>query len=216
MERSALNELNRLEETPSDKTWEWIGEQLDRRHLHTLLETETLEPDTDTWLRIRSHQKKYSFSPAHFAMLMGLFLFAMGFAYWSLTPIPTAERTAQAKPTSNSIQRIESERMVLDPAVSRSAPINPSIQKASVRSALKQTVIETGQRSNYLLVASRKGEPLRVPKKWESLSCCLSGEAQSLDCDQQQRRWHAEVLQTELGFQADPFLGLIDLINCKL
>ena len=66
---------------------------------------------------------------------------------------------------------------------------------------------------DYVWVAGEQGVPMRVPLRWEALSCCLSGETETTECNSQRELWHYEVLQTNLGFQADPFLGLVALLD---
>jgi hypothetical protein len=36
---------------------------------------------------------------------------------------------------------------------------------------------------------------------------------ETTDCNLQREQWHSELLETGLGFQADPFLGLVALLD---
>jgi hypothetical protein len=54
---------------------------------------------------------------------------------------------------------------------------------------------------------------MRLSVRWEDLSCCISGEAQSVECDQQRNEWTTELLRSDLGHHADPVLGLMALLK---
>ena len=62
-------------------------------------------------------------------------------------------------------------------------------------------------------MARQNGEAMRIARQWEGLSCCLSGELESAECDLQRDQWHKEVMASALGFQADPVIGLMQLLD---
>lgn len=150
------------------------------------------------------------------ALLLGvgmLLLFGL-FGWWAATRNEPAPASVQAMAQINT--PVTSDL----PATSSNNPALPTnLRRAPLSSVQPDVHIRTlreGERPvEYLLVASANGEPIRVPLRWEQLACCLSGESTTRDCDQQRDQWHAEVLNTDLGFQADPLIGLMALLDSK-
>ncbi len=217
MERAALHKLYACEDVPSAKNWETIAEQLDREQLRTRLQTEESQPPASSWAAIQASQKNRSITSSRLIQLSLLLASALGITFWVLRPSSLPEQTARHE-LRHPIQPQSYDTLLPSPVLPTQTPIKIQPESARVdptHSSRFNQATPPALRTDYLWVASKGGEPIRVPVKWEALACCLSGESQSRECDQQQDKWHAEVLQTELGFQADPFLGLMALIDSR-
>jgi len=221
MEQAKLNRLNQWEQPPSEKTWTSICEALDRDQLRTRLAEVEIHPPSNTWHQIRKAKSDQPALRNRYALVSIFSLLLLGATYWIVSPT-TNTSIETSKGTTPSLSVILNDppkdltpRPVVD-AVQEYAEPFPRTEALSQTLTKKSAARSTAPiPSDYLLIASKTGEPLRLHLKWEYLSCCLSGETQNADCNQQQNKWHAEVLQTELGFQADSFMGLLALINAE-
>jgi len=217
MERAALNKLHACEDSPSVQIWESIGEHLDREQLRIRLQTVEIPPPPSSWAAIQTSQKNRSSKVPLLIQFSLLLASALVLAYWVMLPPSLPNQTARYESgTSAQPQQIDTPLPSPIPPTETPAeiPIEPAPVDPIQHSGPNRTT-QPALRTDYLWVASKGGEPIRVPVRWEALACCLSGESLSRECDQQQDKWHAEVLQTELGFQADPFLGLMALIGSQ-
>lgn len=221
MERAKLNRLNKWEEPPSEKTWSSICESLDRDQISNRLADVEVPLPSHAWLRILQAKDDRKVSRNRYALVAIFFFFLFGAMYWVVSP-STHRPLAISKGTTpspvvilNDPPKDLSPRTVTDPIQKHSDRIDQTNLFSQASTKKSAARVAAPIQSDYLLIASKTGKPLRVHLKWEYLSCCLSGEMQNADCDQQQNKWHAEVLQTELGFQADPFMGLLALIDAE-
>lgn len=221
MERAKLNKLNQWEQSPSKTTWRSICEELDREQVGIRLAEIEEQPSPHPWLQIRKAGINKWIASAKLTLLLIVFLLLLGATYWIVSSDTNPPVLTNKIPTAPPVVSITQQLPQLlplpvpQPAEENSKAIQQT--KPLVKTPAEKTgaVAPELHRSDYLLVASKGGEPIRVAFKWEYLSCCLSGEMQNADCDQQQSNWHAEVLQSELGFQADPLLGLLALIGTE-
>lgn len=203
-----------LQETPSNTVWVSIEEQLDRMQLEQLLETHAEPPPNELWEKIQPTRR----FPAKRLILAGslIGLFAV-ISYRSINLTPDASNgTMAAVSTTANEYRIPEQSDNLS-SVKSSFPDEDLMSPAPIYSRTRTTDDHISTPShedmNYLWVAAQNGKPIRVPRKWSSLSCCLSGETESTECRTQQNAWHAELASTGLGFQADPILGLMELMD---
>lgn len=214
MEKGSLQQLNKWEEFPAEKTWEQICEACDKRVLQNTLQFTEQIPSSRVWSRMM--KKINANSRMRVASLATIFIATLLFFIAQFT-----NRSAESIPFKNTglattqlSTRIESE--VLN-AVPESTPSN-RINSLRIRTKNQSTSIsdkktKSKEHPAYVWVAAKNGEPMRISLRWENLSCCLSGEQETMDCNEQRTQWQTELLTTDLGFQADPLLGLLALLQ---
>lgn len=207
-EQAALQSLQQLEQLPAEHVWNNISLEGERAGLSQLLNPLEAVPDAKNWNEIKARIPKRN----HRMILaaVGLFILGVGLIYQTifratnsevvLSNIPNSQRTEAITLPSLPFQR----QPKAEPATAlhnSSAPTSGSAE------------VSPKNEHDYLWVASKTGSPMRIHKRWSSLSCCLSGETQAPECHQQQQQWHQEIEGSNLGFQADPFMGLIELLE---
>ncbi len=209
-EKAALKHVLDHQVSPTPDNWSDILEALDREEISNMLHARTENPSSN-WATIEARlEKKEHIQPKWVAAItLGLFLII---AYWQYSPSPAASETVLVNlPLDKSPTNGSSGFTAPDESVK----INTATTQTEVTLDPAPSYINRSPHTgdmNYLLVAKEDGKPIRVPVKWSALSCCLSGEMETIDCKEQQNAWHTELATSGLGFQADPILGLMELI----
>jgi hypothetical protein len=197
------------EEVPDSRCWQNIREELDRLQFSQRVLSYEERPEATIIRKINDRPGKTRNILKASLVAASILLFTIWLvdrnviepasdisrSHASIPPIaqsPLNLKSETATPESNSIEVTD---LVNTPLVS------PHFAKSTV------------EKSDYVWVADEHGSPIRMPIRWESLSCCLSGEMETTDCNLQREQWHSELLETGLGFQADPFLGLVALLD---
>ncbi|MFM7671211.1 MAG: hypothetical protein ACKO6Q_01295 [Bacteroidota bacterium] len=214
MERAALKQLIRLEEAPSDKHWLRLSEELDQAYLRKILYTEEANPPA-IHLPALDLPPRRTTQITTLYVLLTLLLLAGGYWLFQLTEnTVTVGNTGNLK-TPTSPQEIKSLASLGNASnIEATKPEEPDRNEVEPTSITpKKQKGKPVDASDYILVARTSGQPMRIPVRWKGLSCCLSGENKTAECDLQKDQWHQEVLCSELGFHADPLLGLLSLMD---
>lgn len=215
MEKASLQRLTLVEELPSEKVWHQLCEAGDRKLLQHTLEASEEKPPTRIWSGIENkfnRRKRVRAATIWMISTAAVLLLVSKNIYLPPAPFPS-KNIAQAATFSPSIP-VPS--VTEDPITTTTAPSGTNAIMPATKKEATVTFEKLSQgepRSAYLWVAAKNGEPMRLSKRWEKLSCCLSGEQASMPCDEQRTQWHAELMETELGFQADPLFGLMALLR---
>lgn len=207
-ENAALHALQQLEQIPSDRVWLNLTQEWERSALSQSLSNWQETPHPGNWQAIQSglkQKKRIRFRVAAAAVLViGLWLVQR----YSINPENQAITTASPLAATHIVR---TPPPPFPPIRSNTATTNQAINIKPKPFSPERT--RDNGTSNFLLVAAKNGDPIRIPNRWSNLACCISGETQTADCHQQQAGWHQELEASNLGFHADPFLGLIELVE---
>lgn len=207
-EQASLQSLQSLEQSPSPAVWDRISLEWERGSLQQSLEVLSEQPDPSLWNRMASKLAKRS-NRLVYASLM---LLVLGFGLAILYTFSSSKTNQVESIQLVSVTKENTSSSLIPP------PPTPSEQTTITSAIQDQRTIKSNSKpsENYLWLASKSGEPIRIHTRWQDLSCCLSGEAQVAECQEQKQQWHREIEASNLGFQADPLLGLIELLNTEV
>lgn len=216
MEKASLHRLTQLEERPSEKVWEQISASEEKQILLNMLAWTEETPSKSVWARIQKRISGAKAKRMRTASLMAIALLVM-----LLYGVPFLKKTPESiDPINPKLATIQTPQRDEWNASTGRTNTNESIEKASWELQAKnpernlfEPVSIPKQNPTYVWVATKNGEPIRLSQRWENLSCCLSGEQESMECDEQRTQWHSELMETDLGFQADPLIGLLALMQ---
>ncbi len=215
MEKGALQQLNQWEEMPSERPWQQICENLDREQLGRTLHSLEIPPSRTTWEKINQHKRV---NRNKMIGAVASITAAIWIAYQVFTPNTKTQETQASLASEKKQVGTETATSSLPPSAKSGLATDKTdeppklVQPNYILSASDKLTLNR-EAKKYVLFAGRNGEPVRVAQQWEKISCCVLGELTSLECDQQRDEWHSELMDASLGFQADPVMGLIALID---
>lgn len=67
--------------------------------------------------------------------------------------------------------------------------------------------------SRYSMLMTPDGHIIRISKKLGSLVCCVSGEDQDADCNNQLKKWKEKLASSDAGTSSGNFLEILNLIQ---
>lgn len=65
----------------------------------------------------------------------------------------------------------------------------------------------------YLMFKNSQGQFIRISKKLTDLFCCVSGEEQDEDCNDQLKKWREKIATSSFIPSPDNFMDILDLVN---
>lgn len=207
-EQAALQSLQQLEEMPAEHVWHNVSLEGERAGLSQRLSPLEVVPDAKNWNEINSRMPKRNHRMR--LAVAGLFVIGAGLVYQTIFRAPDLEDVVAHTPGS---ERQAATTIPPPPFQSQPKVESTTAPQNSNPPTFASAPTSRKNENEYLWVASKSGSPMRIHKRWSALSCCLSGETQAPECHQQQQQWHQEMEGSSLGFQADPFLGLIELLE---
>ena len=207
-EQASLRSLQSLDESPSPEVWERICLEWERGSLSEPLGSVQERPGHSHWDQIKTNLPTRG-SQRVFAKAALSILAIGGFVALYLTTSKKIQIESNAVATLAD-NKIQNSQPLPSPTIGPAPRGTNETVSLIDRKAKKNNPV---QEDDYLWLASRSGDPIRIHNRWQDLSCCLSGETQAADCHTQKQQWHQEIDASDLGFQADPFLGLIELLE---
>lgn len=72
---------------------------------------------------------------------------------------------------------------------------------------------DTDVAGRYILMMTPDGHLIRMSKKLDNLVCCVSGEEQDKECNDQMTRWRQQMACSPTGHSTGSFLDIISLIK---
>ena len=67
--------------------------------------------------------------------------------------------------------------------------------------------------SRYLMFKDSEGRFIKISKKLTSLFCCVSGEEQDDNCNDQLKKWREKIASSSFIPSPDNFMDILDLVN---
>lgn len=206
-EQASLQTLQSLEQFPSPDVWERICLEWERGSLQHSMGVLSEQPNPSLWNRVAAKLAKRSNRLVYGTLLL-LVLGSGSAVLYTFTSTNTTQ-----------VESIQLVSVTKENTPSSPIPPPPTLaEQTTITSAIQyQRIKKTNSKpsEHYLWLASKSGEPIRIHSRWQDLSCCLSGEAQVAECQEQKQQWHREIEASNLGFQADPLQGLIELMEPK-
>jgi hypothetical protein len=65
----------------------------------------------------------------------------------------------------------------------------------------------------YVMLMTPDGKIIRVSKKWGELLCCVSGEEQDAECQDQLKKWREKLANSSLAPSPANFMDILGLVN---
>ncbi len=65
----------------------------------------------------------------------------------------------------------------------------------------------------YVMLMTPDGKIIRMSKKWGELLCCVSGEEQDAECQDQLKKWREKVANSSLAPSPANFMDILELVN---
>ncbi|MBS1610682.1 MAG: hypothetical protein JSS70_18375 [Bacteroidetes bacterium] len=90
-------------------------------------------------------------------------------------------------------------------------PKNPELQYPH-RAAVNDAPSDNSS-DRYLIYKNNKGQFIRISKKLSNLYCCVSGEEQDENCDDQLKKWREKIATSSFSPSPDNFMDILDLVN---
>lgn len=69
-----------------------------------------------------------------------------------------------------------------------------------------------GSTGRYIVMMTPEGNIVRISKKFSEMVCCVSGEAQDLNCSEQMQKWRTQLACTEGTHSPGNFMDILSLI----
>ncbi len=211
-EKAALKHLLDYQVSPEPDNWSNIVEELDRTEIGNLIRSSSENPSSN-WSTIESKLDKKNEIQWRWIPIVILGVLLANAYLRDVSSNEVSKRQLTTLPIGNTLRNKPTTFTIPDGAVKINANYNQSKISPEIKTTRSGKAPQQADINNYLLVAAEDGKPIRVPIKWSALSCCLSGENDSVECKEQQNGWHRELATAGLGFQADPILGLMELID---
>lgn len=67
--------------------------------------------------------------------------------------------------------------------------------------------------NRYIVLMTPEGNIIRMSKKLTDLVCCVSGEIEEKDCQDQMKKWREKIAYAPSGHSAGNFIELLNLVN---
>ena len=109
--------------------------------------------------------------------------------------------------------RLYSSPVQLSSSLSEEAGLekNPEIQY-SHRAAVNDSP-EDKDATRYLMFKDSEGRFIKISKKLTSLFCCVSGEEQDENCNDQLKKWREKIASSSFIPSPDNFMDILDLVS---
>ena len=89
---------------------------------------------------------------------------------------------------------------------------NPEIQY-SHRAAVNDFPGDKKDATRYLMFKDSEGRFIKISKKLTNLFCCVSGEEQDDNCNDQLKKWRAKIASSSFIPSPDNFMDILDLVS---
>ena len=206
-EQASLQSLHDLEYLPSPRVWQQINLEWERGSLCDQLDVLAEQPNPTHWNDLNPNLPNRKRHSLYLAAACIFLMIGIGYTFFK----PTSSKIQIESIALVPVEKEKTERSTI-PATTAQIVI-PGWNESGTLIEQKAKKSSPQPDKDYLWLASKSGAPIRIHTRWSDLSCCLSGEIQAADCQLQQQQWHREIEASNLGFQADPLLGLIELLD---
>ena len=88
---------------------------------------------------------------------------------------------------------------------------NPELQYPH-RAAVNDSPADNSS-DRYLMFKNSQGQFVRISKKLTDLFCCVSGEEQDENCNDQMKKWREKIASSSFIPSPDNFMDILDLVN---
>lgn len=89
---------------------------------------------------------------------------------------------------------------------------NTAVSARNIDSDNQQNIRQLNA-DRYITLMTPEGNIIRVSKKLGGMVCCISGDTEDAECNDQLKKWREKLISSPLGHSADSFLDLINLVN---